>query len=284
MNVVKAREFYSAYYEGTLESGLRQAFERSLRTDAQVQAEYHHFVKSLERLGELRAEVIDVPFDLNDRIQARLDLEAWQTQQKAKPAFWLTWRTALIGGVASLALLAGLIGVFTSSGNGALGTASLFGSPGVKSEAPKIEMVEGVTRLRFAPIGAATVTISNAESGDKLSTIPLNGQKLDSPLQNERAEATLLRIDAGRNFEAILLALPGRRPIQPGRGEGTLSNLALRLADTLRRPVVLDLRQPDRKLAWDLTGVNTADMASAKLAALDLTLDVHDSGLVHLSD
>src|SRR3989442_1402138 len=39
MNINKAREFFSAYYENKLDLGLKQSFERELRSDAQIQVD-----------------------------------------------------------------------------------------------------------------------------------------------------------------------------------------------------------------------------------------------------
>ena len=55
MNHDKAREFFSAYYEGTLESGLRQQLEARFRADAHLKADYAAFVETIEALGELAA-------------------------------------------------------------------------------------------------------------------------------------------------------------------------------------------------------------------------------------
>ena len=82
MNIEKAREFYSAYHEGSLDKGLKQAFERQLETDAQVAAEFRLFKQAMEELSQLESEAIEVPSDLHDRISARLDLHILEQRRK----------------------------------------------------------------------------------------------------------------------------------------------------------------------------------------------------------
>ena len=82
----KAREFFSAYYEGTLEPGLRASLGRRLEADARLQAEYDAFVGTVTSLDALRHEAVAIPAYLSDRIALRLD-PAFEA--KAVP-FWKT--------------------------------------------------------------------------------------------------------------------------------------------------------------------------------------------------
>ena len=43
MNANKAREFFSAYYEGSMDRAIRQTFERRLNSDSELHAEYKAF-------------------------------------------------------------------------------------------------------------------------------------------------------------------------------------------------------------------------------------------------
>ena len=71
MNQSKARDFYSAYYEGTLDFGLTQAFERALTTEAEVKAEYEQFVRVMEDLKVCKP-LVEPPEDLHLKIRERV--------------------------------------------------------------------------------------------------------------------------------------------------------------------------------------------------------------------
>ena len=64
----KAREFFSAYHEGTLEPGLCASLERRLEGDASLQAEYAAFAETVESLNSMRFESVEIPAYLGDRI------------------------------------------------------------------------------------------------------------------------------------------------------------------------------------------------------------------------
>src|SRR5688500_10784952 len=99
MNASKAREFFSSYFEGTLDAGLRQAFERRLHTDAEIQAEYRAFERTMGQLSTLKDLEVEVPFDLHERISARVDLHIFEAK-RAKGSPWIAmWKPLLIGGL-----------------------------------------------------------------------------------------------------------------------------------------------------------------------------------------
>ena len=128
MNANKAREFFSSYFEGNLDDGLRQAFERTLNTDAELQAEYKAFERTLGQLAGLRDVEIEVPFDLHERISARLDRHIYEKRQTRGGGFLAFWKPALAAGVASLAVI-GTVLSLNSSGGDVQGAAVIGGGP-----------------------------------------------------------------------------------------------------------------------------------------------------------
>jgi len=84
MNPVKARDFFSDYYEGLLEPGLKQAFERALKSDPHVQEEYKQFEIVMGQLGSFDKKPVDSPFNLYDKITARLDLADLEAKNKIR--------------------------------------------------------------------------------------------------------------------------------------------------------------------------------------------------------
>ena len=109
MNSNKAREYFSAYLEGSLDAGLRQSFERKLATDATVQAEYRAFVSVVEKLNALKDETIDVPYDLHETISSRLDRHVYDNKSKTTFALSGWWRSLALGGLATAAIIATIV-------------------------------------------------------------------------------------------------------------------------------------------------------------------------------
>ena len=79
MNAKKAQEYFSLHFEGELTGGLLDQFERALKTDAQVQAEYRAFVHTMKTLEELKAPIAEPNFDLHEVISQRMDKHLFDT-------------------------------------------------------------------------------------------------------------------------------------------------------------------------------------------------------------
>src|SRR2546429_9984360 len=103
MNQEKAKEFFSNYYEGTLEPGLAQALEHAMSRDGGIRDDYHHFEQSYEELSSLKFETIEIPFDLNDKILANIDRHIYDNRRSQQPA-WTTWlRNLSIASISAVA-------------------------------------------------------------------------------------------------------------------------------------------------------------------------------------
>src|SRR5206468_1416476 len=96
-------------------SGLRQAFERELGTDAQLLAEYKAFERMMSDLGTIKDVPVEMPFDLHERISARLDRHLYENKARPRALFGGWWRSVALGGVATLSII-GVIASLNSSG------------------------------------------------------------------------------------------------------------------------------------------------------------------------
>ena len=105
LNHEKAREYFSAYHEGTLERGLKETFERALSTDAQVQAEYRAFERLMGSLESLKAEAPEPEFDLHEAIARRLDKHIYDEARRAKHPIFAWWKSAALGGLSPGSIL-----------------------------------------------------------------------------------------------------------------------------------------------------------------------------------
>ncbi|MBS1706239.1 MAG: hypothetical protein JST40_10220 [Armatimonadetes bacterium] len=260
MNVNKARDFYSDYFEGTLESGLKQAFERALREDATIQAEYQAFTRAMEALGTMKDEEIEVPYDLHDRISARLDKHIWDQKQKAKPNFFSAWwRTLAVGGLATVAIIATVTTLFNTN-SGRNSTANAIPISGGQRES-----------VQFAGDHQSLIITAGKAGGGEISMVPERGDtvmmKLDSPMnrpiQNIEPQSMALIVRTKLGKEKFTFVLPGKDAKPVLTGEGDALDIAGALADTFQRPVQV-LGGTD-KSPWNLNGIAVERVNEAKI-------------------
>lgn len=275
MTIQKAREFFSSYHEGTLELGLRQPFERLLRSDAQLRAEYEAFARTVESLESMRAEPIEPPFDLHERISARLDRDLWVRSRSGRVPIWLAIRQYALGGIAVAALIGAIVSM--QAGGGGF-TADPFGA--TSQERLRFSADGRTVVLAYDAPGSASVTVSRA-SGVPLQSFQLQRQRLRSPITNTSLRAELVRVTAGE--DDALLAVPGSRRDAKPEGKGTLGQFATALAGWYLTPVRLEAKDANVTVSWRLRGVNPADAVSLDVGNKSVTIDQESNGLLRLS-
>jgi hypothetical protein len=280
MNLSKARDFYSAYYEETLDEGLRQAFERAMAQDAQVSAEYRQFVRIM---GELKAldNPVGVPADLHLKIRERVDANINALEAKSKtPSWFFGWKPIAYGAVATVAI----IGAVASLSN--LTTSSQFGTAGMTSvadSAPRLTVDDGVLTLRFASSKPNGVTVTDLGTGRQVTSRTLVDQKLESPIRNSGTEATSVVVQFLQDYDPIMVAVPGTQINGQKSGSGTLFEMARALADRYAAPVVVQAKDSQAKFDWQFDGTDAMNAAVDELKTLGLKAEVREGGLVWIS-
>lgn len=264
LNHEKAREYFSAYYEGTLERGLKETFERAMRTDAQVQAEYRAFERLMGSLHTLKAEAPEPEFDLHESIARRLDKHIYDESRRARNPILGWWKSAALGGLATVALVAAILQLRANQPNGP-GQARLI--PISATEKVELKSNNGEFTLHFSTSGEKTIVVRAAD-GSVLEQRELKNGSLRSPLSNPNAKAALLKIEVTGEPGETYVALPGTR-IQPGQtGEGSAKELAQALAGYYRVPVLLAVGNLDVQLRWTFV---PGDSLGAAVKALENT-------------
>jgi anti-sigma-K factor RskA len=132
MNLAKAREHFSAYYEGSLEGGLKETFERALRSDAQIQAEYRAFERvmaDLNLLGEAQPEANE---DLHEEIARRLDRHIFERKRQARAPLFGIWKSLALGGLATVALVTAVLQLQSQNQGGPIQSGVVGGAPSEK--------------------------------------------------------------------------------------------------------------------------------------------------------
>lgn len=279
MNHDKAREFFSAYYEGTLESGLRQQLETRFRADAQLKADYAAFVETIEALGDLRFEEIEVPLSLNDRIATRLEQE--EAKRRRPVLAWGNWfRGLAFSGMAAAALVAAFIAIRTEGGPS---TASLMPSPSATSSLPANRLVfsaEGKKVLiNYRTEDQSLVVVSAAGSGREIQRFPLNRNELRTPLENNHPTPALLRVTASGDASGATVVVPGSEKQTAKAGTGSLQDLATALAGHYGVPVVVR-GSSTQDVVWNFETGSALRAAESALAGSQASADQRDGGLI----
>jgi hypothetical protein len=247
MNLAKAREYFSGYYEGSLDRGLKQAFETCLREDAQLQAEYQAFERTMTELDSLRAVEVEPPADLHEKISARLDRHIWEEKRTAKPSFAGWWRSLAIASVAGAGFL---FAIFKLGGPADTAQAGLLGTPvPVSSEQIIVQNDGGGVLVRY-PVAKDRTIVIRSQDGIELHRVLLQNQDFRAPLTNNLESAQLLSVEV-EGGGTMLIALPGTKSESEAAGEGDLRQLAKALAGKYQHTVVLNISNVDRQVSWN---------------------------------
>ncbi len=271
----KAREYFSAFHEGSLEPGLRSSLERKLSGDLALRSEYDAFVATVAALDALRSEVIETPSYLSDRIASRID-----TARVAPAPFWAAWfapRPAQASSVPRFIWATGLAACLL------LGAIGLRGMQGNASQASVIDLQgsesvawtqdSGGVTAKFAGGSARKVSVSPV-GGSPEEFAVAKGQPLEVTLTNSNVSSRRFNI---RSDDGVIgtVAVPGSRTNGHRTGSGSLEELASALSDTFRIPVVVKGESVGTTYRWNLDGTDARAAAEKSLGgqAHAITLD-----------
>lgn len=278
MKNLKARDHFSAYFEGTLEPGLKESFERTLAQDATVSAEYRAFVKTVKAINALQDQEIEVPFNLHERISARLDHSEWEAKQNRKTS-WLSniWRPATLVGVACLAIF-GTIFSMLNRGGGQMGQAGLL--PGLESGKPQLSISGDKLFVNADSNGNATLQVRDLVGEKLVSEIPLTS-RVHAPLVNSSEKAVILEIKDSKTWKSVLVALPGRQSDVATSGSGSIRDLALAASDHFGTPVQIESTDLNAKVNWKFSS-DSADHAPESVFDLKGLVFLHKDNMLTL--
>ncbi|MBX7131996.1 MAG: hypothetical protein K1X67_04880 [Fimbriimonadaceae bacterium] len=261
MNANKAREFFSAYYEGSMDRAIRQTFERRLNSDSELHAEYKAFEQVMRRLDTLKDQPVEVPSDLHERISARLDKQIYESKRETTAkgiGGW--WKSFALAGTACVALVAALIAI-KGSNSGSTSTAGV-AAPVVAP--PSIKDVNGTIRLEYKHPASASqravekLTVREGVDGKVISETELKpGLELNQALVNRSDKPALMSIEKGET--RILVVVPGTQQVSVKSGSGSVQDLALALSGFYKVTVELEVSNLAEKATWSFDSTNPVD-------------------------
>ncbi|HVT12549.1 MAG TPA: hypothetical protein VHE55_09795 [Fimbriimonadaceae bacterium] len=273
----KARDFFSAYHEGTLESGLRVSFEQKLKADADLRREFDSFVRAMDDLDVMKFEEIAIPDDLHERISARLDRHIYDKKRSATP-HWTMWLRGLgFAGVGAAAILGAIFALNSSGGtNGAI-------PAGVStSDQIAFTVVPDGVNVTFAPNSVKTIVITNAGKEVARKTIgDATSPKFKTLLSNTLPNASVFGVQVDGDQTANFIALPGRVRSSINKGDGTIVDMAKAVSDFYRMPVSLSTSSPQAHSSWTFT---TSDPVgeSSKAAGATYSVTLLQNGMLEI--
>ncbi len=277
MNPGKAKEFFSEYYEGSLEPGLRQSFESELASDAQLQAEYRAFVQVFEKLGGLKALEIEPPFDLHERISAKLDHHLFEHRDDAQAPIGAWWRSFAFGTLAVAAIVGAVISLKLRSNDGTM-TGAIISAP--STTPPSIVMKNGSPTLQYRSVGRSEIIVQEEGKASALEHFRLNDQRLMSPLVNKGESSVLLTIERKGDRSLLRVALPGAVASVIDEGQGSTRDLALALASYYHEPVLVEVKDLGSKVSWSFS--NHDNPVAATLSNKSLAIEQLSSNMLRL--
>lgn len=283
MNLAKARDFYSDYYEGSLEDGLRQAFERAKASDPHIEADYREFCLAMDKLNSLAEIEIEVPQTLHETISARIDRHIWETERATPRKGIFSWRLPIYGAVAAAAIASTIFAINRQS-DGGPSEASFIPGTRVQRDTPppSLAVVDGSVHLKYASKEKLKITVRDDVSGLIIKELNPGKGNVDSPITNERPDPVIVKIEFSDGSAPIRLVIPGTRTEAKLSGEGKLSELAVAISETYRVPVLLP-ESDDARVKWSFAAADTVGTLPAALAADGVLLETRSNGFLALS-
>lgn len=287
MNSQKARDYFSAYFEGELETGLRQQFETALKNDVELKTDYDDFVRVMAVLADHGQDDIVVPADLGEQISRRLDKHLWDQKQSARPGVFTNWRMVLTGGLAVVAIGTVVWSLNAPQSSDGVVKGNIIG--GVNSShksvtASDLTFVDGQVRLVIETNEELAATVRDLETMETIESLELKGRGIQSPLTNEKAEPAVLQIDLGKGNDPLIVVLPGASDSKELSGEGTVIDFTKAVAQTFRTPVLVRSSRLSAPMRWSFDLAKGPEQLPALLRDQAQTITERTDGFLVLSD
>jgi len=283
MNNEKAREYFSAYNEGTLDAGLARAFESKLNADTSLKHEFDLFQSTVKDLDFLREEAVEVPFDLNERISAAVDRSIYEKKQSAQPGWTLWLRNLAFGGLAAAAIVAAYMSITSGSHSGTASASVGINGPAATRTIEQIEYKKSKNgiQMNYRPSAKHTVSIKGGREGDKTVEVDANGWL--NNLSNDQPQAAVFVVEVAGELPPTSVVVPGTERSNTSIGQGSLEELGKALANKYGLPVLIKVDKVGGELSWNLSDSDGYAATQTALNGVAYRVDLKD-GILTISD
>lgn len=290
MNATKARECFSLYYEGELSGAMLDQLELTLRQDAQLQAEYNAFKRTMEQLASL-SPVPEPEFDLHEHISRRLDQHFFELDRKPSRSIFSGWKAALAGLAGTAAVVAAAFSIwnyqqgrFAEAGLAptSIGTEAKI-PPSLNPMAMSLESMEGQWVLKYQVDRAQKIVLDSADSQNRRVAELMPRQVLESPLTNSGSTVVVIQVSSNHSRHAALIAIPPADltpSASPTKGIGSPSAFLDAVCSFTGKPVVFIQKVELTQLEWNFEpGQGVAPIAKA-LERFGYAVEEKESGVI----
>lgn len=287
---MKARECFSLYYEGGLSGAMLDQLELALRQDAQLQAEYNAFKRTMEDLAQLPATP-EPEFDLHEHISRRLDQHFFELDRRPTKSLFAGWRAAFAGLVGATALVAAAISIwnFQQGRNAEAGLApTSIGReakvpPSLNAMALTLESGDGKWLLKYQVDKAQKIVLDSADAENRRIAELMPNQTLESTLTNNGATVVVIEVSSNHARHPALIALPPKGYVASGtsvKGFGSPSAFLDAVCTFTGKPVVFLQKVELPRLEWTFDAEEGAASVAKTLERFGYAVEEKESGVI----
>lgn len=275
MRLEKAYEYFSAYYEGSLDAAMRSQLDRMFEAHSVLRKDFESFAQTMEDLDSSFATEVPIPHDLHDRISARIDRAAHEAAQSKPVGVAVMWRRLAFGGLAFILIGGAAFSLLNRGTNGRTEASAIPSMIERTTNADlRVEANGKGTFLKFQPGSRDTVHIVRLPDGKVVETYKVApNQALDIPLQNKSDQAVALRISTEVGKDVLTVVVPGSSRTQVNAGEGKVLDLAMTISSFFGRPVVIDSDSLTAAVRWEL---NKDNLTQSSVTPSGVSLEIKD--------
>jgi len=279
MNHDKAREFFSAYYEGALDAGVRQALDQRMSVDPALRSDYAAFAETMRVLDRIDQEDVAVPIYLSDRIATRLEQEREKSGRRA-PTLGVWLRGLAFAGLGAAAITGAVLSFGSRSSLSSAGIVSA----GPEGSQPTFSGAGSSVTMNYRPHDDRAVIVFSGTSNREVQRFTVDADAPSHPFENRLPGTALFRIEVPMDHFTALLAIPGPSGGAVASGSGTVRDFTVALASRYHVPVLLRTTDDQKRLTWKLQGSDPREAATAALKDFDVAVDQRVGGMINLSD
>lgn len=287
---MKARECFSLYYEGELSGAMLDQLERALRQDAQLQAEYNAFKRTMESLASM-PQPPEPNFDLHEHISRRLDQHFFELDRRPSRSIFAGWKAAMASIVGATAIVAAAFSIWSYQ-QGRNAEAGIVPSsigreakllPSLDAMALTLESADSQWILKYRVEKAQRIILDSADAENRRTVELMPRQTLESPLANNGSTVAVIQVTSNHARHSTLVAIPPKGFVATGtavKGFGSPSAFMDAVCTFTGKPVVFVQKVDLARLEWSLDPSQGVSSVAKALERFGYAVEEKESGVI----